>query len=68
MTRPLFPRGFASQGEPAHFRFPGAALPWSSRSLGLGSKLSTCDVPPFMKKRITRCARARNCEGRAASG
>src|SRR5207249_7198952 len=42
------------------------ALPIFSR--GLGSKVSTCDGPPGMKRKITRLARAGKCGRRGASG
>ncbi len=37
---------------------PGRGWPWYLSSIGFGSKLSTCDRPPFMKRKITRLARA----------
>src|SRR5207237_1303928 len=35
---------------------------------GLGSKVSTCDQPPFMNRKITRLARAGKCDGFTSSG
>src|SRR5262249_41707962 len=37
-------------------------------SSGLGSNVSTCDGPPFMKRWITRLARAWNCGALGRSG
>src|SRR5262249_25165834 len=37
-------------------------------SSGLGSKVSTCEGPPFRKRWTTRCAFAGKCGGRGASG
>src|ERR1041384_3025874 len=37
---------------------PGSGCPWYLSSIGLGSKLSTCDRPPFMKRKMTCFARA----------
>ena len=31
---------------------PGSGWPWYLSSIGLGSKLSTCDSPPFMNRKI----------------
>src|SRR4051794_9447929 len=36
--------------------------------MGLGSKVSTCDGPPFMNRKMTRLARAGKCGGRDARG
>ena len=36
--------------------------------MGFGSKVSTCDGPPFMNKKITRFARGRKCGCFAANG
>ena len=46
----------------------GIGLPWSRASLGLGSKVSTCDTPPDMKQKITLRARGRNDGRRGAKG
>jgi hypothetical protein len=35
---------------------PGSGWPWYLSSIGFGSKLSTCDSPPFMNRKITRFA------------
>ena len=35
---------------------------------GLGSKVSTCDGPPFMNRKMTRLARGGKCGGFGASG
>src|SRR5262245_26113823 len=35
---------------------------------GLGSKVSTCDGPPFINRKMRRLARAGKCGGRGASG
>ena len=43
-------------------------MPWSRVSRGLGSKVSTCDGPPGMKRKITRCARGGQCGTRAPAG
>ncbi len=32
---------------------PGSGWPWNLSSIGLGSKLSTCDSPPFMNRKMT---------------
>ena len=32
---------------------PGSGCPWYLSSIGLGSKLSTCDSPPFMNRKMT---------------
>src|SRR5436190_11876099 len=37
---------------------PGRGWPWNLSSIGLGSKLSTCDRPPFMNRKMTCLARA----------
>ena len=37
---------------------PGSGWPWYLSSIGFGSKLSTCDSPPFMNRKITCFARA----------
>ncbi len=37
---------------------PGSGWPWYFSSIGFGSKQSTCDAPPFMKRKMTRLARA----------
>ena len=41
---------------------PGSGCPWYFASIGFGSKLSTCDSPPFMNRKITRVARAGWCK------
>src|SRR5262249_57725197 len=46
----------------------GSGLPWYLSSSGLGSKVSTCEGPPFRKRWTTRCAFAGKCGGRGASG
>src|SRR5713226_8714260 len=38
-------------------------LPACWASIGLGSKVSTCDGPPFMNRKITRLARGVKCGG-----
>src|SRR5688572_6009862 len=40
---------------------PGSGWPWYLASIGLGSKLSTCDSPPFMNRKMTCLARAGWC-------
>ena len=40
---------------------PGSGCPWYFSSIGLGSKLSTCDSPPFMNRKMTGFARAGWC-------
>ena len=73
---PLWPRGRAANGEGMilpRLRRPvvseaGGAWPAYFSSAGLGSKVSTCDGPPFMNRKITRLARAGKCGGRGASG
>ena len=37
---------------------PGSGWPWYLSSAGLGSKLSTCDSPPFMNRKMTCLALA----------
>ncbi len=37
---------------------PGSGWPWYLSSIGFGSKLSTCESPPFMNRKMTRLARA----------
>ncbi len=37
---------------------PGSGWPWYLSSIGFGSKLSTCERPPFMNRKMTRLARA----------
>ena len=37
---------------------PGSGWPWNLSSIGFGSKLSTCESPPFMKRKMTCFARA----------
>ena len=40
---------------------PGSGWPWYLSSIGFGSKLSTCDTPPFMNRKMTRLACAGWC-------
>src|SRR5262245_39893814 len=40
---------------------PGSGWPWYFSSIGFGSKLSTCESPPFMKRKMTCFARAGWC-------
>src|SRR3954453_16324683 len=73
---PLSPRGLAANGEGIILpllRRPvmieaGGAWPAYFSSAGLGSKVSTCDGPPFMNRKITRLARAGKCGGLGARG
>ena len=76
-SMPLSPWGRAENGEgispPRLGRFVAAAMAcgrWPAywASIGLGSKVSTCDGPPFMNRKMTRFARAGKCGGRTASG
>src|SRR5690348_9845895 len=46
----------------------GNCLPVYLASEGLGSNVSTCDGPPFMKRWMTRLALAGNCGALGASG
>src|ERR1051326_4343372 len=46
----------------------GIGLPLYFVSCGLGSKVSTCEGPPFRNRKITCWARARKCGGLGASG
>ena len=46
----------------------GGAWPSYFSSAGLGSKVSTCDGPPFMNRKITRFARAGKWGDRGAIG
>src|SRR5262245_12724488 len=39
----------------------GSGLPSISVSLGFGSKVSTCETPPCMNRKITRLARGAKC-------
>src|SRR6266853_4024052 len=51
------------------FKFPeGIGLPSYFVSIGLGSKVSTCDGPPFRNKKITCFARAGKCGDLGANG
>jgi hypothetical protein len=43
-------------------------LPSNSFSAGFGSKVSTCDGPPCMNRKMTRFAFGLKCGGRTASG
>src|SRR5262249_16355891 len=45
----------------------GRGLPFISASLGLGSKESTCDPPPCMRRKITRLERGEKCDCLGAS-
>ena len=47
---------------------PGKGLPSSRSRSGLGSKVSMCDGPPFMKRKMTRLARGATCGGFADAG
>src|SRR6185436_209341 len=49
-------------------KLTGIGLPAHFFSEGLGSKLSSCDGPPFMKRWITRLALAVKCGVFTASG
>ena len=40
---------------------PGSGWPWYLSSIGLGSKLSTCESPPFMNRKMTCFALAGWC-------
>ena len=40
---------------------PGSGWPWYFASIGFGSKLSTCDRPPFMNRKMTCFAFAGWC-------
>ena len=40
---------------------PGMGLPLYFSSMGLGSNVSTCETPPFMKRKITRFAFGLKC-------
>ncbi len=46
---------------------PGSGWPWYLSSIGFGSKLSTCDRPPFMNRKITCLARAGWCSPLASA-
>ncbi len=46
----------------------GGSWPWRWVRAGLGSKVSTCDGPPFMKRKMTRLALGVKCLGFGASG
>ena len=35
----------------------GSGCPWYFSSIGLGSKVSTCETPPFMNRKMTFFAR-----------
>src|ERR1043166_3762783 len=45
-------------------RSPPGCSPWCAWRAGLGSKVSTCDGPPFMKRKMMRLARGRKCAAR----
>src|SRR6185295_17841486 len=49
-------------------KLTGIGLPAHFFSKGLGSKLSSCDGPPFMKRWITRLALGAKCGGLRANG
>src|SRR5678815_610271 len=55
---PLFPRGLKFQKAGRYLLLP---FSYSSFSLGLGSKESTCETPPVMNRKITRLALAGKC-------
>ena len=61
-------RGGRSVARPPRAAAAGAARPASATSRGLWSKVSTCDGPPCMQRKITRRARGVKWGGRAASG
>src|SRR5436305_2894075 len=42
--------------------------PWCFVSIGLGSKVSTCDGPPFMNRKMTRFALGAKCGAFGARG
>src|ERR1700693_5198221 len=46
----------------------GSGLPFISASFGLGSKVSTCETPPCMKRKITRRGRGREGGGVGGRG
>src|SRR5690349_12281219 len=46
----------------------GSGLPFSSRNFGFGSKRSTCDGPPDIKRKMTRLAFGGNIGGFNANG
>src|SRR5688500_5176724 len=46
----------------------GSGWPLYFSSAGLGSKVSMCDGPPFMNKKISRLARGVKCGGLTESG
>ncbi len=46
----------------------GIGVPLYFVSIGLGSKVSTCDGPPFRKRKMTCFARAGKCGDLGASG
>src|SRR5688572_5841953 len=48
--------------------FTWMLLPSRSYSLGLWSKVSTCDGPPYMNRKMTLLAFGANWEARGASG
>src|ERR1700730_16684162 len=51
------------------FKLPeGIGFPSYFVSIGLGSKVSTCEGPPFRKRKITCLARAGKCGAFGASG
>src|SRR5438876_5864544 len=53
-------RGEGMKPEPLVF-FPSGCFPSNFSSSGFGSNVSTCDGPPFMKRKITRLARGAKC-------
>ena len=77
ISTPLSPCFLNSHGEASNL--PGAivtpsaagvgkALSRSRASSGLGSKVSTCEGPPGMKRKMMRLARGGKCGGRGDSG
>src|SRR5260370_71123 len=77
MVMPLCPNGLALNGDaislplllrPVFTIVLGTGLPWYWASMGLGSKVSTCEGPPFMNKKMTRLARAAKFDAFGANG
>src|SRR5579884_2870002 len=73
-SMPLWPYFWNLNGDgsnlPAAFWRVVPSLDWPAyfSSAGLGSKVSTCDGPPFMNKKMTRLARGGKCGAFGASG
>src|SRR5260370_9626407 len=73
---PLWPHFLTWNGDASRLpvfrsvlRLPeGIGLPLYFVSIGLGSKVSTCEGPPFRNKKITCLARAGKCGGLGGSG